>query len=69
MQNVYLEIKDKQTNRHQAYYVFQDLKESEDGIRGNIFLEIDMPEFYDSSDEIYLIVENNGAIGERRIYL
>lgn len=64
-QNVYIDIVDSQTNNHQLFYTLQTLNEEfEVGTSGwcsNISAKIKLPEFYDESDEIYLMIETQDA--------
>ena len=70
-QNTYIEIRDAETSEYELYYVKQteagDFKKTDDNYYSNLNAEIDLPIFYDESDEIYIIIEYKGEVCRQRL--
>lgn len=60
-QNIYIDVVDSQSEEHQLFYTLQTLNQEyemgESGWCSNISANVNLPEFYDESDAIYLIIE------------
>lgn len=69
-QNIYLDVVDFETDEHCAYHVYQQIeKNSQDKIEATVIGTYSMPNFYDKTDSIYLVVENNGVIQARKLVI
>lgn len=64
-QNVYIDVVDSESEKHQLFYTLQTLNQEfevgDSGWCSNISAETQLPEFYDESDEIYLMIETLDA--------
>lgn len=70
-QNTYLKICDSETDMYELYHVKQSEEDgyskTDENYYSKLSAKIQMPDFYDENDEIYLVIEYKGEIYQEKL--